>query len=303
MNACSISELSISYGETLALRSIRLEIPQGEIYGIIGPDGAGKTTLMRAICTLLPYQHGSIEVLNLDTVKDEKNIRARLGYMPQRFSLYQDLSVQQNLLFFARLFGVKEKEYRKRLAELYQFSRLEPFSKRRAGDLSGGMKQKLALSCALIHTPELIILDEPTFGVDPVSRIEFWNILHQLKAEGIGIIVSTPYMDEAEQCDTVALIHKGRILDVGKPDDLLAAWPFKLYTVSGSDLAAIRTFLASQPELRNLQLFGSEIHISSKQEIPSDTFAAWMQQCPALKQWKAISPGIEDVFLEMMSHD
>lgn len=303
MTACSIKGLSVLYGQITALKNINLEIPAGEIYGIIGPDGAGKTTLMRSICTLLPYQKGSIEVLGLNTEASQKEIRASLGYMPQRFSLYQDLSVQQNLAFFAQLFGVKAKEYHKRLAELYRFSRLEPFRTRRAGNLSGGMKQKLALSCALIHTPRLIVLDEPTFGVDPVSRIEFWNILHELQADGVSIIVSTPYMEEAEQCDSVALIHKGVVMETGNPAGLIQKWPFKLYSISGIDLPTIKTFLQQQPETFSIQLFGSEIHLSSKQVISPEIISQWQQLCPEIDTCKAIEPGMEDVFLEMMHRD
>jgi ABC-2 type transport system ATP-binding protein len=194
----NIEHLGYYYEQKFALNGINLSIGTGELHGLIGPDSAGKTTLMRLLCGLLPLQTGEAFVFELSVRTGYREIRARVGYMPQRFSLYQDLSVQENLLFFARLFSVPERERDKRLSELYAFSRLEQFKSRRASALSGGMKQKLALSCALIHRPELLILDEPTYGVDPVSRQEFWQMLKSIQAEGTSILVSTPYMDEAE---------------------------------------------------------------------------------------------------------
>ena len=220
--------------------------------------------------------------------------------MPQRFSLYQDLSVQQNIRFFGRLFGVAEAEINAQMEKLYRFSRLEPFAGRLAGDLSGGMKQKLALSCALIHTPRLIVLDEPTFGVDPISRMEFWRILHDLKEAGISIIVSTPYMDEAQQCDAISLLHRGKIMAEGSPADILAGYSLHLYNLESDNPASLMDFLQSLPDLNGLQLFGNEIHLSSKRELNEAQFDSWKSQCPHLKSWKQISPGMEDVFLAMM---
>jgi len=295
--------LSITYGESKAIDNLELQIPPGIVYGIIGPDGAGKTSLIRAFCTLLSHYQGTIKVLGFDAAQQAKTIRAAIGYMPQRFSLYQDLTVQQNIMFFARLFRVTKAEREKRLELLYRFSRLQPFAKRLAGNLSGGMKQKLALSCALIHTPRLLILDEPTFGVDPVSRLEFWQILHELKAEGISIVVSTPYMDEAEKCDLICLLHKGRILQEGTPRQILASWQNHLYSLTGSDLHTLFGFIQTKLPGSELQLFGNEIHLSCEQEIWEEQFRAWQQEFHGLESWNNIAPSMEDVFLAVMKSD
>jgi ABC-2 type transport system ATP-binding protein len=300
MKVLSIGDLSVRYGSTQALKGVNLEVPPALVYGIIGPDGAGKTTLMRSICTLLPYQEGSIEVLGLDAAKQSTAIRARIGYMPQRFSLYQDLSVEQNLRFFARLFKVKHAEMLTRREQLYRFSRLKPFAGRLAGNLSGGMKQKLALSCALIHTPALIVLDEPTFGVDPVSRVEFWQILHQLKSEGVSIVVSTPYMDEASQCDQISLLHKGEVIGQGSPEEVISTWQGKLYKLKAPRLQELYSYLRGKTDMANLQLFGSEIHLYSETELTEDQIHLWRQEHPQLESCEEIRPGMEDVFLRMM---
>lgn len=301
MKVLKITGLVVRYGSVEALKGVDVEVPPAMVYGIIGPDGAGKTTLMRSICTLLPYQEGSIEVLGFDATDKVKDIRSRIGYMPQRFSLYQDLSVQQNLRFFARLFKVKHAELLQRSEKLYQFSRLKPFAKRLAGELSGGMKQKLALSCALIHTPELIILDEPTFGVDPVSRVEFWQILYELKRDGISIVVSTPYMDEATRCDQISLLHKGRVIGQGSPEEIISSWQGKLYKLTSTHLQDLYIFLQSKAPKADLQLFGSEIHLYSAQELSANQIATWQAEFPALQSCVEIRPGMEDVFLRMMT--
>jgi len=300
MNVVLVKELGFAYGLQAALQNVNLEVPEGLIYGLIGPDSAGKTTLIRAICTLLPYKQGMIEVLGRDALKNSAAIRAQIGYMPQRFSLYKDLSVEQNLEFFGRLFGVNSQTRGQNMEKLYRFSHLKPFAKRLAGNLSGGMQQKLALSCALIHTPSLIVLDEPTFGVDPVSRMEFWSILHSLKQEGISILVSTPYMDEAEQCDLISLIDKGQIIGQGSPADILAAWNGWLYRLKSSDLQNLYRFLKAQSRLDDLQLFGSEIHLGSDSQLSDSLFINWQRQCPCLEGWEQIQPSMEDAFLKMM---
>lgn len=300
MNVVTAQELTVRYGATQALKSVNLKIPEAMVYGIIGPDGAGKTTLMRSLCTLLPYSEGSIKVLGYDALAESAQIRASIGYMPQRFSLYQDLSVEQNLRFFAKLFKVKKQEMLTRREELYEFSRLKPFAKRLAGNLSGGMKQKLALSCALIHTPKLIILDEPTFGVDPVSRVEFWQILHELKGDGVSIIVSTPYMDEAVQCDQITLLHRGEVIGQGSPDEIISGWQGKLYNIKGDNLQEMFKYLQSKVDKADLQLFGSEIHLFSKDALAKEQIETWQTEYPGLKSCEEIQPGMEDVFLKMM---
>jgi len=236
MSEIHINGFTKKYGDLSAVNAIDLAIGSGELFGLIGPDGAGKTTLIRSMCTLLTPTSGKISINGFDSTRNILDIRRILGYMPQRFSLYQDLTVEQNLQFFADLFQVEEKERDARLKRLYQFSRLEPFKSRLAGALSGGMKQKLALSCALIHTPEILILDEPTYGVDPLSRQEFWDIILSIHKEGTTIIVSTAYMEEAELCNRVALMHRGDLIKVGEPSGIKESFPHPLYRVEGENL-------------------------------------------------------------------
>ncbi len=218
MKSISINNLSKHYGSLSVLKDVSFEVSKGELFGLIGPDGADKTTLFRILNTLLIPDSGSASVEGLDIVKDYKEIRKIVGYMPGKFSLYQDLSVEENLEFFASLFGGTVEENYNLIAPIY--SQIEPFRKRRAGKLSGGMKQKLALSCALIHRPKVLFLDEPTTGVDAVSRSEFWDMLAGLKEYGISILVSTPYMDEASRCDRIALINEGKILKIDTPESI-----------------------------------------------------------------------------------
>lgn len=213
-----IDRLSKSYGSVDALNEVSFEVSKGELFGLIGPDGAGKTTLFRLLTTLILPDAGTAKVEGLDMIDDYKEIRKIVGYMPGKFSLYQDLSVEENLSFFASIFGTTIEENYELIAPIY--SQIEPFKKRKAGKLSGGMKQKLALSCALIHKPAVLFLDEPTTGVDAVSRSEFWDMLHGLREYGISILVSTPYMDEAKKCDRIALINEGRILKIDTPENI-----------------------------------------------------------------------------------
>ncbi|MBN2035421.1 MAG: ABC transporter ATP-binding protein [Chitinispirillaceae bacterium] len=231
MDAILATGLHKKFETVPALQGVSLRVPQGALFGLIGADGAGKTTLLRILVTLLVPDKGNATVLGSNAATDMHNIRRRVGYMPQRFSLYQDLSVKENLRFFADIFGISASERENRMRTLLSFSRLTDFQDRRAANLSGGMKQKLALSCALIHTPQLLILDEPTTGVDPLSRKEFWDILLDLKRQGITILVSTPYMDEAGFCDTLLLLHKGEVIKEGTPEALLAGYPYRLYRI------------------------------------------------------------------------
>lgn len=266
LHAINITGLKKRYKETVALAFVSLEIARAEMFGLIGPDGAGKTTLIRILSSLIDPDAGECTIFDIPVMAEPARIRKIVGYMPQRFSLYQDLTVEENLRFFADLFQVPRKERLDRTAELLEFSRLAPFVKRRAGQLSGGMKQKLALSCALIHTPEILILDEPTTGVDPVSRREFWGILDELKGRGVTILISTPYMDEAEQCDRVALMHKGNILAMGTAGEITKRFPGTVYSVYGPDPTGLAGWFKKMLGPDQVRILGDRIHVSLFEE-------------------------------------
>ncbi len=252
--------ISKSYGSIQALKNISFEVAKGEIFGIIGPDGAGKTTLFRILTTLITADSGTATVNGLDVIKDYKQIRNCVGYMPGRFSLYQDMTVEENLTFFASVFGTTIKENYALVEDIYK--QIEPFKNRRAGKLSGGMKQKLALSCALIHKPTVLFLDEPTTGVDPVSRKEFWEMLKRLKAQGITILVSTPYMDEATLCDRIALIRDGQFLKIDTPCNIVSQFNETLWAVSGDQMSKLYADLQHIPGIKSCYAFGSTHHVT-----------------------------------------
>ncbi|RLD37481.1 MAG: ABC transporter ATP-binding protein, partial [Bacteroidetes bacterium] len=260
-----IQNLYKSFGDIQALKNISVEIGEGELFGFIGPDGAGKTTLFRILTSLLIPDEGKATVIDLDVVSDYKKLRTQLGYMPGRFSLYQDLSVEENLNFFAGIFKTTLKENYELIKPIYQ--QIEPFKKRRAGALSGGMKQKLALSCALIHKPKVLLLDEPTTGVDAVSRKEFWEMLQALKKQGITIVVSTPYMDEAALCDRIALIQKGKLLDIDKPENIIKRYSHFLYGVKANKMHELVKYLRVHPLSESAYLFGEYVHFATKDNI------------------------------------
>ncbi len=289
-----------SHGPVPAVRGLSLSVPAGRICGLIGPDGAGKTTAMRVLCGLLRADRGTARVMGHDCATEAALVKRHLGYMPQRFSLYPDLTVGENLRFFAELFDVPPAERRKRDAELMAFSRLEPFRGRRAGQLSGGMKQKLALSCTLIHTPAVLILDEPTTGVDPVSRREFWRILRELAGDGLALLVSTPYMDEAALCDEVVLMHAGRALAQGSPAAVAASFPRRLLEVTAPDLvAAAGALQAARIAGLDVQRYGDRLHLVHDDQAQADAAAQALAGTGA-----ALAPlaaGVEDVFVEMMA--
>ena len=253
------------YGSNEALRGVSFRVSEGEIFGIIGPVGAGKTSIFRILTTLILPDGGSARVLGLDVVQDYHGIRRRVGYMPGRFSLYQDLSVEENLRFFATLFGTTIEENYDLVKDIYSY--LEPFRKRKAGALSGGMKQKLALSCALIHRPDVLFLDEPTTGVDPVSRKEFWTMLRRLREQGLSIVVSTPYMDEATLCDRIALIRKGIFLDTDTPADIISKFTLPLLAVSGPHMPSLLRDIRRIPQVFSCFAFGDTHHAVMR---PSD---------------------------------
>jgi len=283
----------------IALEEISLDVPEGELFGVIGPDGAGKTSLFRILTTLLLADSGTARVIGLDVVKDYRKIRQRVGYMPGRFSLYQDLSVEENLRFFASIFHTTVEENYHLIKDIY--SHIEPFKKRKAGQLSGGMKQKLALCCALIHRPDVLFLDEPTTGVDALSRVEFWDMLGKLKKEGITIMVSTPYMDEASLCDKVALLNKGSLLALDTPDGIRASFGESLWAVKSADMYRLLLDLREFPGISSAFPFGEFCHITLSDNRKMENLAPYLsgRNHPATVIHK-IDPGIEDVFMKKM---
>lgn len=294
-----LDDLRKSYGPTPALQGLSLTVPAGQICGLIGPDGAGKTTAMRIVCGLLRPDSGHATVLGHDCTRESPAIKPHLGYMPQRFSLYPDLTVAENLRFFADMFGVGGAERTTREAELMAFSQLGSFRDRRAGHLSGGMKQKLALSCTLIHTPDVLILDEPTTGVDPVSRREFWRILRELAGRGLALLVSTPYMDEAGLCDMVILMHAGQAIARGTPAEVALSFPRRLLEVRGPDLAAaIERLRADSVPGTDTRRFGDRLHLIHDDDAQAAAVRARLggldvEVVPA-------TAGIEDVFVALL---
>lgn len=297
MSIIEINNLSKSYGKTKALDNVSFNVERGELFGLIGPDGAGKTTLFRLLTTLLTPDEGSATVDGRDIVKDYLNIRSAVGYMPGRFSLYPDLTVEENLEFFAALFGVTVKESYDLIAPIYR--QIEPFRKRRAGKLSGGMKQKLALSCALIHRPDVLFLDEPTTGVDAVSRREFWDMLSQLKTQGITILVSTPYMDEASRCDRIALCNEGHILGVNTPQNFVHDFNEMLYGIRAKDMFSLLQSARSIEGVAACYPFGEYHHLIANDNFNPSIFTSQLSDIEGLEICTQ-EPSIEDVFIKLM---
>lgn len=297
----TISNVSKSYDNIQALTKISLKVGKGELFGLIGPDGAGKTTLMRILITLLLPDSGEVKMGGLDVVKDFKKIRRIVGYMPGRFSLYQDLSVEENLNFFATVFGTTVEENYDLIRDIYY--QIEPFKTRRAGKLSGGMKQKLALSCALIHKPKILVLDEPTTGVDAVSRKEFWEMLKNLQQKKITIIVSTPYMDEANLCDRVALIQKGQLLDVDSPRRITEKFPRKIIQVHSDEMYRLINDLRAFEKAESVFAFGQFVHFTGiDDDVETNELDIYLEERNHKNILvEEINPGIEDVFMSMQS--
>jgi ABC-type multidrug transport system ATPase subunit len=292
-----------NYNKVQALDDISFEIDKGELFGFIGPDGAGKTTLFRILITLILMDKGQATVEGLDVVKDFRELRSILGYMPGRFSLYQDLTVEENLEFFASIFGTTIEENYELIRDIYV--QIEPFKKRLAGKLSGGMKQKLALSCALIHKPVVLVLDEPTTGVDAVSRIEFWDMLKKLKTDGITIIVSTPYMDEAELCDRVALIQHGQIMKIARPDQIIEDNRKKLYAVKTNNTYKLIQDLKQFPGTNTAFPFGQSVHFTPIDDsFEINKLSAFLSQRSHQNiDVQKIKPSVEDCFMELMAKE
>ncbi len=297
MKAVEIHNLSKAFGAVQALNSISFEVHTGELFGLIGPDGAGKSTLFRILTTLINPDSGSAKVDGYDIVKDYLTIRKKVGYMPGRFSLYPDLTVEENLQFFAALFGVTVEESYDMVAPIY--SQIEPFASRRAGKLSGGMKQKLALSCALIHRPSVLLLDEPTTGVDAVSRCEFWDMLSELKKYGITIIVSTPYMDEASRCDRIALCDQGTILGINAPDGIVKDFNSRLYGIKAKNMFALLNASRNVKGVVDCYPFGEKHHVIADDKFRLDEFKKQLNNLDGLEITEE-NPSIEDVFIRLM---
>lgn len=297
MKAIDIHNLSKSFGRVHALDAVSFSVEKGELFGLIGPDGAGKTTLFRLLTTLLAPDGGTASVDGFDIVNDYLSIRSRVGYMPGRFSLYPDLTVEENLGFFAALFGVTVEESYDLVAPVYK--QIEPFRTRRAGKLSGGMKQKLALSCALIHRPSVLFLDEPTTGVDAVSRSEFWDMLAGLKQKGITILVSTPYMDEASRCDRIALCNEGRILGIDTPEGIVRRFDAPLYAVRAANMYALLSTARRAEGVAECYPFGAVHHLVADKGFDAVHFREQLKEVEGLHIEPA-SPTIEDVFIKLM---
>ena len=297
-----IKEVTKRYGRLTALDHVSLSVPEGSLFGLIGPDGAGKTTLYQILTTLLTPDEGTATVAGRDVVKDYRKLRSEIGYMPEKFSLYPDLTVSENLHFFASLFGVSVKDNFDLIAPI--FDQLRKFPNRRAGALSGGMKQKLALSCALIHRPKVLLLDEPTTGVDAVSRSEFWDMLATLREKGITILVSTSYMDEAERCERIALINKGRILDVDTPGRLIEGMDKDLYNASSGNMYPLLEALRTLPGVKACYTFGATLHVVTSDGFNPDDAASRLRQkgLEDVRIWPA-KGNIEDLFIKLAKDD
>jgi len=294
-----ISNISKSYKNVKALEGISFAVKEGELFGLIGPDGAGKTTLFRILTTLLFADQGNATVAGFDVVRDYKNIRNSVGYMPGKFSLYQDLTVEENLQFFATIFGTTIEENYDLIKDIYV--QIEPFKDRRAGKLSGGMKQKLALCCALIHKPKVLFLDEPTTGVDPVSRKEFWEMLKRLQKKGITILVSTPYMDEAALCDRIALLQDGKILEIDTPNAIVKHYPKPIYNVRANNMYQLITSLNAYEPNHSVYPFGDFVHYTdSRADFNPDALRAYLESNNLSNIVIELTEAtIEDTFMEL----
>lgn len=290
------------FGAVQAVREVTLAIERGEIFGLVGPDGAGKTTLMRMLAGVLRPDAGRIMLEGIDVAADPERAKTVLGYMPQRFGLYEDLTVDENAFFYGEIFDVPRERYRERVAQLLEAAGLAPFKRRLAGQLSGGMKQKLGLVCALIHTPKVLLLDEPTTGVDPVSRRDFWEILYRLRDEGVTIVMSTAYMDEAQRCGRLALLHEGQVRECATPAALKRALSGALLAIAGSDPRAIRAALTSAPGVLGILLMGDRVHVHVDDralrmaELEARLNAGAVAHAPI----ETVEASIEDVFVALV---
>ncbi|MFV0606727.1 MAG: ABC transporter ATP-binding protein [Niabella sp.] len=301
MSSVIVNQIIKSYDSVKAVDNVSFDVQKGELFGLIGPDGAGKTTLFRILTTLILADKGTATVEGCDVVKDYRTIRNKVGYMPGRFSLYQDLTVKENLSFFATVFGTTIQENYELIKDIYD--QIKPFNNRRAGKLSGGMKQKLALCCALIHKPEVLFLDEPTTGVDVVSRKEFWDMLNKLKTQGITIVVSTPYMEEANLCDRIALMQGGKIMSVNRPDVIVQSFPKSLFAVKADNIYQLLKELRTDAAVESCYAFGDNLHLTLSSNLGNEQNLQVLAEKynPINLTIKKIAPTIEDSFIRLMS--
>jgi ABC-2 type transport system ATP-binding protein len=300
-NAIQARNMTKRFGTCRAIDGFDLEVRRGEMFGLVGPDGAGKSTTIRLLCGLLKPDAGAATVLGLDLVEQANEIKRHIGYLSQNFTLYGDLTIDENIEFFAELHEVGN--WQARRDELLAFTRLTPFRRRLAGALSGGMKKKLALACTLIHTPQLIFLDEPSTGVDPVSRGEFWSILSGILSQGVTILMTTPYLDEAERCHRIALLHRGRVMRAGTPDEIKAVLPGRIYRLASPSLAAAYQALRAQRSAERLVLYGDRLHLWSPSGAEAEARAAVAELDAAglgPAHFQEITPTLEDVFVGLL---
>ena len=309
MSVLELDRVGKKYGEVVALRDLSLSVERGEMFGLIGPDGAGKTTSIRVMCGLLRPDAGSVRVLGRDPVKQHHAVTGAVGYLSQRFSLYGDLSIDENIAFFAEIYGLSMKDsvVQQRRERLLDLTQLKSFRDRLADKLSGGMKQKLALACTLVHEPEIILLDEPTTGVDPVSRREFWKLLSEFLAQGITILMATPYLDEAERCSRVALLHEGRLLALDPPGQLRASLPCVVLEVIAADRDRATSVLERLPGIVDVQLFGERAHVRIDPDAAltdSGQISAALQNAGiAVESIRRVPASLEDVFIARVSKE
>ena len=303
-NAIQVRGLRKSFDEVVAVDGVDLNVRKGEVFGLIGPDGAGKTTLIRLLCGLLSPDEGDVLVAGRDAVSSPESVKPHIGYLSQVFGLWGDLTVQENVAFCADVFGVPQDAYQERLPHLLRITRLAPFVDRRAEHLSGGMKQKLALVCTLIHRPEVLLLDEPTTGVDPASRRDFWRLLYGLPAEGVTILVSTPYMDEAERCDRVGLLHSGRLLACATVDEMKADVGGALFNVGAAPQLEARRLLEALDEVVAVTAFGDRLHVTAREGAALETLVAALGDAGIDVAFaEPIEPGLEDAFTKAIRQE
>lgn len=299
--AVELRGLTRRFGATTAIDALSLTVYRGELFGIVGPDGAGKTTTLRMLAGVLPPSAGDAIVLGQSVARDPEQVKPHIAYMAQRFGLYDDLTVAENIAFYADLYRVPKAERLARLERLYAFSQLGEFQHRLAGALSGGMKQKLSLSCALIHRPEVLLLDEPTFGVDPISRRDLWLILHEMVAEGVTVVVTTSYLDEAERCDRVALLDHGRLLALDTPDALQGRFPGRLVAITHPESRRVRDAVRRNPAVARAALFGTTVHVQLHVDAAPDALQATLAELGLGDvEPRAIEPSLEDVFIDLV---